>query len=72
MQAVATAIAELGANVTEVNYNPGGENTAIDSCVLNLKLETKNMDHIRLIKTVLQEKGFHLISKEEARGCFAE
>ena len=72
LQAVATAIAELGANVTEVNYNPGGENTAIDSCVIKMKLETKNMEHIRQIETVLEDKGFNLISKEEARGCYKE
>ncbi len=72
LQAVATAIAEYGANVTEVNYNPGGENTAIDSCVINLKLETKNMEHILQIKSGLTQKGFNLISKDEAKGCFTD
>lgn len=69
LQAVAEAVAEFGANVTEVNYNPGGENTAIDSCVLNLKLETKNIEHIRQIESGLKAKGFSLMSREEARGC---
>ncbi|NLZ71032.1 MAG: threonine ammonia-lyase [Clostridiaceae bacterium] len=63
LQYVSTVIAELGANVTEVNYNPGGENTAIDSCVLNLKLETKNLNHIKDIKKALIEKGFHLVNE---------
>ncbi|HZJ68575.1 MAG TPA: threonine ammonia-lyase [Candidatus Eisenbacteria bacterium] len=65
LQTVAGLIAEMGANVTEVVYNPGGENTAIDSCVLNLKLETKNIEHIQQIKDRLSKAGFSLIDKEK-------
>jgi len=61
LQYVAGVIADLGANVTEVNYNPGGKNTAIDSCVLNLKLETKNLEHIKNVENALQEQGFELV-----------
>ena len=58
LKEVSTIIAELGANVTKVNHNPGGENTDINGCFLNVTMETRNRNHFLEIKQALENAGY--------------
>lgn len=61
---VSNIIAGMGGNVTGVFYNQGQENTAINSCLLMLQLETRNKEHIHQIKDKLRESGFNIVENE--------
>jgi len=58
---VSAIIAALGANVTKVMHNPGGENTDINGCFLNISLETKNKEHYLEIKQAIQKAGYTIV-----------
>jgi threonine dehydratase len=60
LKLVSAIIADLGANVTKVYHDPGGENTAINGCFLRVTMETKNHDHLKQIKEALTSVGLTL------------
>jgi len=62
---VSEIIAGLGANVTRVNHNLGGENTDINGCYLHISMETKNHDHLLQIKKALTNAGYKLLNTRE-------
>ena len=55
---VSAIIAGLGANVTKVMHNPGGENTDIIGCFLHISMETKNREHFCEIRRAIQAAGY--------------
>ncbi len=61
LQEVSTIIAKLGANVTKVRHNFGGENTDITGCYLHVSLETKNKEHLVEIENTLKQAGYSLV-----------
>jgi len=58
LKEVSSIIADLGANVTRVQHNPGGENTDINGCRLHIAMETRNHKHIEEIKEALTKAGY--------------
>jgi len=60
LESVAGIIAKLGANVTKVRHDQGGENTDINECILQVSIETKNMEHLEQVKEALHEEGYNL------------
>jgi len=58
LKEVSAIIADLGANVTKVMHNPGGENTDINGCFLNVSMETKNKNHFLEIRRAIQNAGY--------------
>ena len=59
---VSTIIAALGANVTKVMHNPGGENTDIIGCFLHVSMETRNRSHFAEIKQAIQKAGYTIVN----------
>lgn len=60
LKEVSAIIADLGANVTKVLHNPGGEETDIIGCYLNISMETRNKEHFESIRRAIQSAGYHL------------
>ena len=60
LKEVSAIISDLGANVTKVTHNSGGENTNIIGCFLNVSMETKNKDHFLEIKNAIQKAGYKI------------
>ena len=60
LESVARTIAKVGANVTKVRHDQGGENTDINECILQVSIETKNMEHLNQVKDALHEEGYNL------------
>jgi threonine dehydratase len=58
---VSSIIAELGGNVTSVNYEKASEGSNITDCVLRINLETRDFAHIAAIHDALEKKGFKLV-----------
>ena len=58
---VSAIIAALGANVTRVMHNPGGENTDIIGCFLHISMETRNRAHFMEIKQAIQKAGYTIV-----------
>ena len=58
---VTAIIARLGANVTKVIHNPGGENTNVIGCYLHISMETKNKAHFLDIKHAIQKAGYRIV-----------
>jgi threonine dehydratase len=62
LREVSAIIADLGANVTKVMHNPGGENTDIIGCFLHISMETKNKEHFLQVKSAIQKAGYVIIN----------
>ena len=58
LKEVSAIIADLGANVTKVMHDPGGENTDIIGCYLHITMETRNRAHFEEIKQAIQKAGY--------------
>ena len=63
---VSSIIAGAGANVIGVQYTPGGENMDINGCFINISMETKNFEHLQVIKRTLIENGFELVEEKQS------
>jgi threonine dehydratase len=61
LKEVSAIIAELGANVTKVVHDPGGENTDITGCFLNVSMETRNKNHFLEISRAIKDAGYNII-----------
>lgn len=61
LQLVSSIIAELGANVISVHHERASEKMDINGCFLRIVLETKNYEHINLVKKALENAGFRLV-----------
>jgi len=60
LKEVSGIIADLGANVTGVQYTPGGENMDINGCYLKMSMETRNHEHLATIEDGLKQAGYTL------------
>ena len=58
LRQVASIIADMGANVIKVNHNPAGENADINSCFIEVSMETRDLQHLVDIKQALTEAGY--------------
>lgn len=58
---VSEIIARCGGNVTAVLHERTNEGSAINGCYLKLQIETKNFEHIKLIKDTLKANGFKVL-----------
>lgn len=58
---VSKIIAEKGGNVVSVQYNRGAEDTAINSCIISLQVETRDHAQIAEIKQALVVEGLRLL-----------
>lgn len=61
LEQVSHIISQCGGNVVNVHYDHSDTNTAINSCILTLSLETRDFAQIEEIKTALQDAGFNLL-----------
>ncbi len=59
---VSHIIAKCGGNVIAVDYDNADPNMAITSCFLRLTLETRDDSQIQMIRKVLSDNGFHLVT----------
>ena len=57
---VSAIISETGGNVTSINYASTDLNMNIRDCFLRIDIETRNQEHIDLIKKSLKEKGYEV------------
>lgn len=62
LQKVSEIIASHGGNVVSIHHERAGENSDITECILRIVLETRNFEHIKIIRTALEEAGFTLIN----------
>lgn len=63
LEGVSSIIARNGGNVVGVFYDQGEENSDINSCVLKIKMETRNFSQIQDIKDDLNNNGFCILNK---------
>ena len=59
---VSTIISQCGGNIINVRYERSDLNMPISSCYLTIGMETKNFDHIKLIKEKLTEAGLRIVN----------
>lgn len=57
---VCNVIGELGANILSVEHKRNSSNTEINGCKLHIEMETRNHEHIQVIKRGLREAGFEV------------
>ena len=58
---VTKIIADLGANIISIDHERLIESSNVNSCYLNITLETKNFKHIHEIRKTLMDKDYKLI-----------
>ncbi len=61
LKGVSNIIADLGGNVISIHHERASENSDINGCYLRILLETRNFEHIELIKNELISKGYKLV-----------
>ena len=59
---VSTIISQCGGNIINVRYERSDLNMPISSCYLTIGMETKNFDHIKLIKEKLTDAGLKIVN----------
>ena len=59
--AVSQIIAATGANVVSVRHDRSDENMDINSCLLRLRMETRDHAHMEEVKRVLREAGYQIV-----------
>ncbi len=60
---VSRIIADCGGNVTGVYHERNGNTESVNGCYLRIHMETRNYEHVQLIKQSLQNEGFKIIDK---------
>lgn len=58
LSAVCNVIGSLGANIISVEHQRNNVMTQINGCLLNVELETRNINHVNEIKAGLRDAGF--------------
>ena len=61
LKGVSNIIADLGGNVISIHHERASENSEISGCFLRILLETRNFDHIELIRNDLIKQGYKLV-----------
>ncbi|MBQ8765307.1 MAG: threonine ammonia-lyase, partial [Clostridia bacterium] len=61
LKGVSNIIADLGGNVISIHHERASENSDINGCYLRILLETRNFEHIELIKNELISQGYKLV-----------
>ncbi len=61
LKGVSNIIADLGGNVISIHHERASENSDINGCYLRILLETRNFEHIELIKNELIGQGYKLV-----------
>lgn len=58
---VSKIIADLGGNVIAIHHERANEGSDINGCYLRILLETRNFDHINMIRKALADAGFSIV-----------
>lgn len=58
---VSRIIADLGGNVIAIHHERASENSDIIGCYLRILLETRNFEHINMIRKAITDAGFKII-----------
>jgi len=58
---VSKIIADLGGNVIAIHHERANENSDINGCYLRILLETRNYEHIDMIRKAISDAGFTII-----------
>lgn len=61
LKGVSNIIADLGGNVISIHHERASEGSDINGCYLRIVLETRNFEHIELIKNELLKNGYKLV-----------
>ena len=57
---VSRVIADCGGNVTGVHYERGATQS-VNGCYLRIDMETRNYDHVQIIRQALKSEGFRIV-----------
>ncbi|MCD8206066.1 MAG: threonine ammonia-lyase [Clostridia bacterium] len=58
---VSSIIAACGGNITEILHLRSNEGMSVNDCYLKIEIETRDAEHIKMIKDKLLENGFKLV-----------
>ncbi len=61
VKGISSIIADLGGNVYSIHHNRDDSNRDINSCTVDIVMETRDHAHIKQIKTSLMKAGYQLI-----------
>ena len=68
LEGIAHVIAGLGGNVVSVQYDRSDPSMAINSCFITVGLETRDHEHLSLIKGALSDAGFEIVGSSNSGG----
>lgn len=57
---VCSIIGDLGANILSVEHKRNSKNTDINGCKLHIEMETRNNEHVEIIRRGLRDAGFEV------------
>lgn len=65
LKGVAEVIANLGGNIISVLHERNNNTSSVTACFLRVVMETRNAEHIAIIRKGLQEAGYSIISESK-------
>ncbi|MBQ8592740.1 MAG: threonine ammonia-lyase [Bacteroidaceae bacterium] len=63
LSSVCGIIAQLGGNIVSVNHERTSQSAQVNGCTLRVVMETRNAEHINLIREGLNEAGYTIIKE---------
>lgn len=61
LSGVCHVLGENGANIISVTHERNSHITSINGCLIRVEVETRNNDHIEILRNALTEKGYHVV-----------
>ena len=61
LKGVAEIVANLGGNIISVLHERNNNTNSVTACFLRLVMETRNSEHISLIRSALMEAGYSIV-----------
>ncbi len=59
---ICSILGSNGANIISVTHERNSNTTSINGCILRIEVETRNHDHISLLKKALADAGHHVVN----------
>ena len=61
LTALLQAVGSTGANIMSVEHNREAKSSEINSCVVSMVLETRNVEHVQEVRDVLSQAGYEIL-----------
>ena len=63
LSGVCHVLGENGANIISVTHERNSHVTSINGCLIRIEIETRNNEHIGILRKALTDEGYHIVGQ---------